>query len=228
MNIVKILFMIFLFISFMVGLHFYTTFYMHSPSEKEGLSNNSNRDVGRPEGENKTCFDLLVNNGENILLYNTNMPEMLGVNPLSFNNLDEYIKYLDNQRKDGLNCPILYLQKEVNTQGNDVYRIRPDPFNNNSGGISQNSILVNQNNIKIAPLINSNDDNAPYNQNMYNGFDPYNLQVGIYTDLDKIHDSTQYVKYSDNPMDSNWGGVIYTEEAIRSGKYGENNVKMLV
>lgn len=227
MNVVKTLFILFLFISFFVGLHFYTTFYMHS-NEKERLTNISNRDVGRPEGENKTCFDLLINNGENILLYNTNMPEMIGANPLTFNNLDEYIKYLENQRKDGLNCPILYLQKEVNTQGNDVYRIRPDPFNNDAGGLSQNSILVNQSGVKVVPRIDSNDDNAPYNQNMYSGFDPHNLQVGTYTDLDKIHDSTQYAKYSDNPMDSNWGGVIYTEDAVRSGKYGENNINRLV
>ena len=226
MNVVKLVFIIFLLISYFVGLHFYTTYYIQD-GEKENLTNISNRDQGTLDSENKTCFDLLVNNGENILLYNTNIPEMMGVNPLTFNNLDEYIKYLENQRNDGLMCPILYLQKEVNTQGDDVYRIRQDPFNNNSAGLSQNSILVNQNK-GIVPVIDSSDDNPPYNAKMYNGFDPYNLQIGMYTDLDKLHDSTQYAKYSDNPMDSNWGGVIYTEDAIRSGKYDENNVKILV
>lgn len=226
MNVVKMVFMVFLLISTFVGLHFYMTFYFES-HKKEALTNISNRDVGRPDSENKTCFDMMINNGENILLYNTNMPEMIGVNPLTFNNLDEYIKYLDNQRNDGLTCPILYLQKEFSAQGDDVYRIRPDPFNNDNGGLSQNSVLVNQN-PKIVPIINSNDDNPPYNTNMHNGFDPYNLQVGTYTDLDRLHDSTQYSKYSDNPMDSNWGGVIHTENAVKSGKYEVNNIRRTV
>lgn len=70
----------------------------------------------------------------------------------------------------------------------------------------------------------SNDDNPNYNQNMYNGFDPTSQYVGMYTNLDKIHQSTSFSELSDNAMDANWGGVLYTEEIVNSGKYDENLV----
>ena len=68
-------------------------------------------------------------------------------------------------------------------------------------------------------------DNPPYNQNMISPFDPTSQYVGIYTDIDKIHDSTKMGSpYSDNPMDSNWGGVEWTRRAVDSGKYDDNMV----
>jgi len=72
--------------------------------------------------------------------------------------------------------------------------------------------------------LDANRDNAPYNQNNYPGFDPTNMFVGVYTDLDKVHDSTQLDKKSDNAMDANWGGVKHTNEMVKSGKYDENKV----
>ena len=48
--------------------------------------------------------------------------------------------------------------------------------------------------------------------------------VGVYTDLDKVHDSTQLDKKSDNAMDANWGGVKHTNQQVKSGKYDENKV----
>ena len=46
----------------------------------------------------------------------------------------------------------------------------------------------------------------------------------MYTDLDKVHDSTQLAKKSDNAMDSNWGGVEHTNMMVESGKYDENQI----
>ena len=61
---------------------------------------------------------------------------------------------------------------------------------------------------------------------MYNGFDPYGLQQGQYTPIDKIHESTQQnAAVSDNPMDTNWGGVLYTEKVVDSGKYKHREVE---
>jgi hypothetical protein len=58
----------------------------------------------------------------------------------------------------------------------------------------------------------------------YPGFDPLGLQIGTYTKLDEIHDSTAKSGVSDNPMDLNWGGVQHTQQAVDSGKYEENQV----
>jgi len=65
-------------------------------------------------------------------------------------------------------------------------------------------------------------ENTNYNTNMYAGFDPTSQYVGVYTNLDQIHESTSYSELSDNPMDANWGGVLYTKQAVESGKYDEN------
>ena len=51
------------------------------------------------------------------------------------------------------------------------------------------------------------------------------LHIGQYTVLDAIHDSTyKGQSLSENPMDSNWGGVLYTKDAVDTGKYKENEV----
>jgi len=174
---------------------------------------------------NKTsdCPNLLIEKDGTLLLYNTKKPED-DKNPIPFFNLDEYIYYLEIERKKGNNCPVLYLLKEVDIQGNDVYRIRPSPFDK-QGGLPP---ITNINNSKLTKtLITDLDavqDNPPYNQNNYNSFDPYGQYVGIYTVLDSIHDSTNKNNISDNPMDPNWGGVEITQKSIDSGKYEDNNI----
>jgi len=76
--------------------------------------------------------------------------------------------------------------------------------------------------------VDSSRDHPPYNQNMYAGFDPYNQYDGTYTDLDQIHDSTvsqnPTLGLSDNPMDPNWGGIMFTRRQVNSGKYDDNMV----
>jgi hypothetical protein len=134
---------------------------------------------------------------------------------MPFYNLDEYILYVRSQRDKGIRCPVLYLQEETNTQGTDVYRIRNSPFST-EGGLPA----------KVIPIktVDASLENPPFNQGEYHGFDPYSQYSGQYTDLDQIHDSTRQAPVSDNPMDSNWGGVIYSQKQIDSGKYNENTV----
>ena len=81
-------------------------------------------------------------------------------------------------------------------------------------------------NIKKTPIMieDASRDQPPYNSNMYSGFDPTSQYVGVFTNLDQIHQSTSYSELSENPMDSNWGGVLYTKNAVDSGKYNENQV----
>ena len=67
-------------------------------------------------------------------------------------------------------------------------------------------------------------DRPPYNQNQFAGFDPHGFHIGEYTEIDQIHDSTSKAPVSDNPMDTNWGGVEFSRVAVESGKYEDREV----
>lgn len=227
----KIVF-IFLFVTFLLGIYFciYGSvregFEEEQPSSGVGLQNiDPNID---------SCADLLVRRGETIYLYNSKS----NTAPIIFKNLDEYVSYLEKQRENGVRCPVLYLQEESNTQGQDVFRIRPS-FDNQENGLPANTTFVPgnvlvkdgggfnrnamQSNQNVSPVIDSSTDNPPYNVG-YMPFDPYGQNIGNITKLDQIHNvkETQYI--SDNAMDSNWGGPDYTKAQIAAGKYDENLV----
>jgi len=59
---------------------------------------------------------------------------------------------------------------------------------------------------------------------MYASMDPDDQLVGKETPLDKLFYVQTDASVSDNPMDSNWGGVDYTQQVIESGKYEDNEV----
>ena len=93
--------------------------------KKEGF-NSFNTDVFNLRNGNEpppTCPNLLINKGDILLLYNT-----LAIGPenqliQTFKSMDEYQAYVSQQQSEGKNCPLLYLRQEVNTQGQDVYRM---------------------------------------------------------------------------------------------------------
>jgi len=219
---VTLIFLIFLLLTFLSGIYFCLTHDAYKSIETMESS-------GQVDS---SCPDLLIKSGNALLLYNSKMEEKEGVNPLPFYNLDEYINYLEIQRKKGIHCPVLFLQEENNTQGQTVYRIRPDVFNQQGGLPNMRPVYYNQFNTVSEDLlrnaINYDDatiDNPPYNIGNYNGFDPNGQYIGVYTTLDAIHDSTfKGQPLSENPMDDNWGGVLYTKSAVDSGKYAENEV----
>jgi hypothetical protein len=208
----KNVFILFLIITFFLGIYFCMSI------DSIRIENMTNQDKETPHLEEKndtTCPNVLIRQGNILLLYNTLQPEN-EKNPLRFSNLDDYIQYTRTQRDTGVRCPILYLQQETNTQGNDIYRIRPSPFSI-EGGLPPK--ILNPVKTKDASL-----QNPPYNQGGYPAFDPYNQYNGLYTDLDQVHDSTRQVPISDNPMDPNWGGVIHSQQMVDSGKYDKHTV----
>lgn len=152
------------------------------------------------------CPNLLVKSNNNLLLFNTNEPNGPN-NPLPFFNLDEYINYLEVQKSKGIDCPVLFLQEEVNTQGENVFRIRPSLFDMQGGLPTTPNIIENG---------NSND--------YFVEFDAHGQNIGKYTTVDAVHDSTSSKKISDNPMDKNWAGITYTQQMIDSGKYINNEI----
>jgi len=231
MSVIKSLFILFLVIAFISGIFIcgtYQTPYLSMTdsslsyySYKEGLQDNSGNNNNNIRTDNDSCPDLLIRKGTVLLLYNSKMPEVEGINPIPFYNLDEYIYYLEIQRKNGMKCPVLYLQEEEGTQGQSTFRIRQSPFL--PDGLPSNVDLY-KNPIPLSTLT-SGDDNPPYNANQHMSFDPYGQYIGRYTQLDAIHDATlKGSPISDNPMDSNWGGVLFTKSAVDSGKYKENEV----
>ena len=206
---------IFCIFTFLAGLYFYVTveetFETKTPKE--------------------SCPDVLVRKGGSLLLYNSKDPN---AEVLPFYNIDEYINYLEIQRRAGKFCPVLFLQYETTTQGTDVYRMRPSPFDL-QGGVPPNidptlfqpnfdpSHIRSIGGIPVK-VLDANRDNG-YNQNMFAGFDPYGLHIGQRTELDVVHESTSAGKSeSENPMDHNWGGVQVTENAVRSGNYVDRYV----
>lgn len=158
------------------------------------------------------CPNLLLKSGNTLQLINTQKPRG-PTNPIIFEDLEQYSSYIQEQRNNGIRCPVLFLQEENNTQGQTVYRMRPSPMNPNPG-------------VSVEPVVitDGSRDNPPYNDNQFAGFDPHGQHVGEYTALDKIHDSTRRSKISDNPMDTNWGGVGFSQQAVDSGKYENRQV----
>ena len=146
------------------------------PSEKDSFVNVENTD----------CPDMLIRKDNVLLLYNSNKPKEAGKNPKTFRNLDEYINHLEVQRSKGIKCPVLFLQSEVNAQGEEVYRMRPSPFDMQGGTQLSNNIYNRLNRDakgNIIPLDATRDRN-PYNKNNYPGFDAHNLHMGQFTSID--------------------------------------------
>ena len=213
----RILLIIFLLLVFLAGSYVAGTF---RPYVEEGYTNTQSNE---PANQSTACPNLLIQKGNVLMLQNTNEPTVDGQNPLYFRGLDEYIKYLNLQRQNGINCPVLFLQQETNTQGQDVYRVRPSPFQLDPGLPPITSIYEERSGAP-APIIDASLDDKPYNMDQFPGFDPTGLQIGVFSELDAIHESTHNDPISDNPMDANWGGISQTQKSVDSGKYAGSEI----
>jgi hypothetical protein len=205
------LFFTFILVLFVMGI----ALCLNPAVNKENMENMLSDEIPleRVPIENKSCPNLLIRSGSKLYLHNTAQPRS-DTNPIGFDNLEGYLEYLQEQRKEGIRCPVLFLQEENNTQGQTVYRMRPGP-NNMAGGFPTEPTEV----------ADGSRDRPPFNQNQFAGFDPHGFHVGQYTELDQIHDSTSNAAaVSDNPMDTNWGGVEFSREAVESGKYEDRQV----
>lgn len=187
----KILFFIVLFLG---GLYLYT---YHYSKMTEGLTTMDGK---------LRCPNLLIQKGAKFYLYNSNIAEVPGVNPVEFNNLEEYVEFLEWQRGAGIRCPVLYLQNSYDAQGNRVYKIRPS-VTELQGGLPPT----------IPSAISSPSSTTP--PSMPNPF----VETSGGTATDKSN-----LLFSDNPMDDNWGGLDYTQSLVDSGFYKGNEVSIAV
>ena len=164
------------------------------------------------------CPNILVQHGSEIFLYNSKVEKVPGVNPIRFKSLDDYSEFMEWLRGRGIRCPVLFLQYSYDAQGNPVYKMRPSPVDL-QGGLSAN-VPYSPAPAALVQMMDASRDNPPFNNEMYDGFDPLNFNMGDYT----VHDAAfrekeLTMKYSDNPMDANWGGRQYTESVVASGAY---------
>ena len=144
--------------------------------------------VNEKADEQKNCNDVLIQNGTKIYLFNSKLAPVPGINPIVFNNLDEYTEYIEWERANGRNCPILFLQKGFDAQNNSTYSTRPSPYDLQGGAENISS------------------DNLPGNLSK-------KLQK-MNDVLENVTDDENLSNLSTNPMDSNWGGAKFSQKLV--------------
>jgi hypothetical protein len=98
---------------------------------------------------------------------------------MKMNSLEDYKEYVEWQRANKLNCPILHLEKVFDTQGAAMYEVRPSFDKSlNIGGMNHNLPVV-----QTTPDIQRMKDNAidrpPFNSNQYASYDKHNQNIGL-------------------------------------------------
>jgi hypothetical protein len=223
-------------IVFLIGLYFYAK--GADPKYSEGLTNNAS--------SGPRCPNLLIQKGSKFYLYNSKLAQVPGVNPIEFDNLEDYTEFLDWQRSQNIRCPVLYLQETYDAQGNKVYKSRPSVSEPQAGlppstaspiGIASqfqpiNEMPLEQVGDEAYPnptlLVDATRNDPPYNYNSYPAHDQTDYYIGTTTPLDVMNHKQEAAKVSPDPMDPNWGGAEYTQSLVDSGYYSANEVKIAV
>jgi hypothetical protein len=223
------IFIFLLIIVFFIGLYFY------AKKGDEGFTNN--------QAKNPRCPNMLIQKGARFYLYNSKLAQVPGVNPVEFDNLEDYTEFLDWQRSQNIRCPVLYLQETYDTQGNRVYKARPSVSEPQAGlppsaatpiGIAsqvtptiESSLEPIGENAYPNPtlLVDATRNDPPYNQNSYPAYDQTSYYIGTTTPLDGMDIQAEASKISPDPMNPNWGGAEYTQDLVDKGYYKEDEVK---
>jgi hypothetical protein len=201
-------------IVFLLGLYYYTN---SSTYTKELFSTKSSNDK---------CPNMLIEKDGKIILFNSNAKIQTNINPVQFDNLEEYAEFVELQKSKNIKCPVLFLQYTTDTQNNDLLQIKQSIFETQGGlPINKSETLqptlspdyFEKNNMQDATLDSTPNSSIKFNAGMYSGFDQYNQNIGIDTPLDFLF--TEKTDESRNPIDPNWGGKDYTANALKAGNY---------
>lgn len=216
---------------FLIGLYFYAK--CVDPNYAEGFTNNNNIQ--------SRCPNMLIQKGSRFYLYNSKLAQVPGVNPIEFDNLEDYTEFLDWQRSQGIRCPVLYLQETYDAQGNRVYKARPSvsepqaglppSIASSSGQMIMESTLGTPDSLAYPnpiPLVDATRNDPPYNQGSYPAYDQTDYYIGTTTPLDMMDVKQEQAPISPNPMDPNWGGAAYTQQLVDKGYYKENEVQLAI
>jgi hypothetical protein len=180
---------------------------------------------------------LLIQKGSSFYLYNSKLAKVPGVNPIEFDNLEDYTEFLDWQRSQNIRCPVLYLQETYDAQGNPVYKTRPSvsepqaglppSIASSSGDIIMESSLGNNNSYAYPDpslLVDATRNDPPYNYDSYPAYDQTDYYIGKTTPLDMMNENEENKAISPDPMNPNWGGSSYTQDLVDKGYYKANEV----
>jgi len=219
---------------FLLGLYFYA-----KGSCECGIE-------GFTNSKGQRCPDMLIQKGSKFYLYNSKVAQVPGVNPIEFNNLEDYTEFLDWQRSQNIRCPVLYLQETYDAQGNRVYKTRPSvsepqaglpPSNQPPIGIASQVPPFMESAMEPVGepaypnptlLVDATRNDPPYNQGSYPAYDQTSYYIGRTTPLDVMDMQQEAAKVSPNPMDPNWGGSEYTQSLVDKGYYKENEVNIYI
>ena len=201
------IYLIFVIVFIILGIYFMINFNNEVESNNilEGYINSTNKGF--------KCPDVLIQKGKRFFLYNSKLAKVPGVNPIEFQNLEDYTEFIEWQRSQGIRCPVLFLQFSYDAQGDSTYKIRPSPTNL-QGGLPSNPatyIYPTSNNIISNDIPNIQDMNN-YSQETINSSIEQERNNGLL--------------YSPNAMDDNWGGIEYTENMIKDGNFDGDMVVM--
>jgi hypothetical protein len=220
---------------FLIGIYFYAR--CADTKYAEGYTNINSQ---------PRCPNLLIQKDSKFYLYNSKLTQVPGVNPIEFNNLEDYTEFLDWQRSQGIRCPVLYLQATYDAQGNKVYKARPSVSEPQAGlppsaaapiGVASQvppimeSSLGDPNALAYPNptlLVDATRNDPPYNKGSYPAHDQTSYYIGKTTPLDMMDVKQEQAPVSPNPMDPNWGGQAYTQSLIDKGYYKENEITGMV
>ena len=209
-----------LIVLFLAGLYFYAKY--TGSKYSESFTNNTNE---------KRCPNILIQKGSKFYLHNSKVAKVPGVNPIEFENLEDYTEFLDWQHSQGIRCPVLFLQQTYDAQGNPVYKVRPG-VSEQQGGLPPS--YPGPPNPTL--LVDATRNDPPYNTNSMPSYDQTDYYVGTTTPLDKMNNNQNsvqdenmlYAGPSPNPMDTNGGGSDYTQGLVDKGYYADNEVSIAI
>lgn len=215
---------------FLIGIYFYA-------SSAEGFTT---------QGSQPRCPDMLIQKDSKFYLYNSKLAQVPGVNPVEFDNLEDYTEFLDWQRSQGIRCPVLYLQATYDAQGNKVYKVRPSVSEPQAGlppsaappiGIASQVPPLMESGLEPVGepaypnptlLIDAGHNDPPYNYGGVPAYDQSSFYIGTTTPLDMMNVKQEQAPVSPDPMDPNWGGQAYTQDLVNKGYYKENEVNIYI
>ena len=218
---------------FLLGLYFYAK---GSCDCQEGFTNS----------KGQRCPNMLIQKGSKFYLYNSEVAQVPGVNPVEFDNLEDYTEFLDWQRSQNIRCPVLYLQETYDAQGNRVYKSRPSVSEPQAGlppsssppiGIASQVPPFMESAMEPVGepaypnptlLVDATRNDPPYNQGSYPAHDQTSYYIGTTTPLDMMDVQQEKMPISANPMHQNWGGAAYTQNLVDKGYYKENEVNIYI
>ena len=229
-------FIFLLILVFLIGLYFYAK--NGDSGSDEGFTNN--------QSTGPRCPNLLIQKGSRFYLYNSKLAQVPGVNPVEFDNLEDYTEFLDWQRSQNIRCPVLFLQETYDAQGNRVYKTRPSVSEPQAGlppstatpiGIASQVTPMMESALEPVGedaypnptlLVDATRNDPPYNQGSYPAHDQTSYYIGTTTPLDGMDMVAESAKISPNPMDPNWGGSEYTQDLVDKGYYKDNEVSIRI